>query len=196
MTRQKRCTSSPDRDSSSAGCIGPPPTRRLTSVSSSATRLVTSPSARIEASGPSRKRPLPSAWPRCVSITRVPVTPPISHPASIRWVRGSRDVMAAVSELRRRTGVQRVCLLGFRLGALLGALAAPDCEGVCGLMAIAPVVNGRRYLRELRTTRLAAMLGSAARPDARAVVGTWRDRRKLPRSQRLPAGARHALRSR
>src|SRR5256885_5371383 len=30
-----------------------------------------------------------------------------------------QDVAAAVSELRRQTGVQRVCLLGVRLGALL-----------------------------------------------------------------------------
>ena len=31
----------------------------------------------------------------------------------------SQDVVAAVEELRRHTGVDHVCLLGFRLGALL-----------------------------------------------------------------------------
>lgn len=71
-----------------------------------------------------------------------------------------RDVVEAVSELRRQTGVARVCLLGFRLGALLAALAAPNCDVVCGLMVIAPIVNGRRYVKELRTLRMAAMLGS------------------------------------
>ena len=39
-------------------------------------------------------------------------------------------------------------------------LEASRCEAVHGLILISPVINGRRYLRELRTTRLAASLGS------------------------------------
>ncbi len=42
------------------------------------------------------------------------------------WV---RDVAAAAAELRRRTGVPRVCLLGVRLGALLAMLAAAGMRG-------------------------------------------------------------------
>src|ERR1700733_11928241 len=38
----------------------------------------------------------------------------------------TRDVLAAAEELRLRTGVRRVCLLGFRLGALLATLAAQN----------------------------------------------------------------------
>lgn len=72
----------------------------------------------------------------------------------------SRDVVAAVAELQRRTGVERVCLLGVRLGALLATLAASQCKAVSALILIAPVISGRRYLRELRTTVLAASLGS------------------------------------
>src|ERR1700733_11830362 len=71
----------------------------------------------------------------------------------------SRDVLAAADELRRRTGVGRVCLLGFRLGALLATLAASESNSVSALIAIAPITTGRRYLRELRTTRMAASLG-------------------------------------
>lgn len=71
------------------------------------------------------------------------------------WV---EDVIAAAEELRRRTGVKRVCLLGVRLGALLATLAAARCDFVDELILIAPVVSGRRYLREMRTTRLAALL--------------------------------------
>src|SRR6202453_217969 len=71
----------------------------------------------------------------------------------------TRDVLAAADELRRRTGVGRVCLLGFRLGALLATLAASESNSVSALIAIAPIVTGRRYLRELRTTRMAASLG-------------------------------------
>ncbi len=72
----------------------------------------------------------------------------------------STDVVAAVEELQRHTGVQRVCLMGFRFGALLATLAADCCKSVSGLILIAPVISGKRYLRELRTTRLAAALGS------------------------------------
>lgn len=72
-----------------------------------------------------------------------------------------RDVLAAVDELRRRTGVTRVCLLGFRLGALLATLAAARSDCVDGLILVAPVISGPRYLRELRTTRLAALLRAA-----------------------------------
>jgi alpha-beta hydrolase superfamily lysophospholipase len=72
----------------------------------------------------------------------------------------SEDVVAGARELRKRTGVTRICLLGLRLGALLATLAAQRSADISGLILIAPVVGGRRYLRELRTTRLAAALGS------------------------------------
>ena len=80
-----------------------------------------------------------------------------------------QDVVAAVSELRRQTGVQRVCLLGFRLGALLAILAAAGSEAVEAVMVVAPVLSGRRYLRELRTTQLAAAEpGTVIRNDPQA----------------------------
>jgi len=69
------------------------------------------------------------------------------------------DILAAVGELRRRTGVERVCLLGFRLGALLATLAAVRSDTVDSLILIAPVIAGKRYVREMRTTRLASLLG-------------------------------------
>jgi pimeloyl-ACP methyl ester carboxylesterase len=69
------------------------------------------------------------------------------------------DVLAAVEELKLRTGVRDVCLLGFRLGALLAARATSESESVSGLISIAPITAGRRYLRELRTTRMAGALG-------------------------------------
>jgi alpha-beta hydrolase superfamily lysophospholipase len=74
------------------------------------------------------------------------------------WV---QDVIAAIAELRRVSGVERVCVLGFRLGALLAALAAERCKTVSALVLVAPIVSGKRYLRELRTARLAAALGSS-----------------------------------
>src|SRR5579883_313718 len=41
------------------------------------------------------------------------------------WIHNIAD---AVAELRRITGVSRVCLLGFRLGTLLALLAARECQ--------------------------------------------------------------------
>jgi alpha-beta hydrolase superfamily lysophospholipase len=73
----------------------------------------------------------------------------------------TRDIVSAVAELRRRTGVARVCLLGFRLGALLSILAARQCQ-VDALALIAPVLSGRKYLREARTAQLAAEAAEAA----------------------------------
>ena len=75
------------------------------------------------------------------------------------WI---QNVIAAVDALRSLSGVQRVYLLGFRLGALLAALASARCSAVAGLILIAPILSGRRYVRELRTMRLAASMGSKA----------------------------------
>ena len=72
----------------------------------------------------------------------------------------SSDVLAAVDELGRRTGVRHVCVLGIRLGALLATLAAAKCSDIRSLILISPIISGRRYLRDLRTTRLAALLGA------------------------------------
>ena len=83
----------------------------------------------------------------------------------------TQDVIAAVAELQRRTGVQRVYVLGFRLGALLAALAANECKAIAGLILISPIVSGRRYLRELRTTRMAGLIGTES-PDTQVSTGT------------------------
>lgn len=76
------------------------------------------------------------------------------------------DVVAAVSELQRRTGIQSVCLLGVRLGALLATMAARQCSAVKFLALIAPVISGRRYQKELRTTRLASLRKDYAEPSS------------------------------
>lgn len=82
----------------------------------------------------------------------------------------SQDVIAAVHELRRCTGVQRVCLLGFRLGAMLATLAATRTDAVHGLILVAPIMTGHRYLGEMRTTRLAASLGAAPAESTRGAA--------------------------
>src|ERR1700692_263283 len=42
----------------------------------------------------------------------------------------TKDVLAAIAELQRRTGVERVCLFGLRLGALLAVLGARQSKHV------------------------------------------------------------------
>lgn len=89
------------------------------------------------------------------------------------WVASVGD---AIDELRRRTGVKAVAVLGVRLGALLAALAAERRDDVVGLAAIAPVVSGRAYTRELRALQMAVSLGDppagATQPEGvQEVVG-------------------------
>ncbi len=73
----------------------------------------------------------------------------------------TRDVVVAAGELCRLTGVSRVIALGFRLGATLAVLAAERHAAIAGLVLVNPVVQGGRYLRELRAQRLAGALGAA-----------------------------------
>jgi alpha-beta hydrolase superfamily lysophospholipase len=78
------------------------------------------------------------------------------------WV---QSVNSAVQEARALTGASKILLVGARLGATLAALAGPTCDGVCALIAIAPIVKGRLFLRELQ------MLGTATEGAAAATDG-------------------------
>jgi alpha/beta superfamily hydrolase len=64
-----------------------------------------------------------------------------------RWL---ASIHAAAETLRRQSGVTHLCFLGIRLGATLAALAAAERTDMAGLVAIAPVVSGKAYVRELR----------------------------------------------
>lgn len=61
------------------------------------------------------------------------------------WV---ASVAAAIETLGRMTGARRFVVLGVRLGAALAAMAAVGRNDVAGIVAIAPVVSGRTFLRE------------------------------------------------
>ena len=123
----------------------------------------------------------------------------------------TRDIAHAVAELRRLTGVSRVCLLGFRLGALLAVLAGRECQ-VDAMALVAPVLSGKRYLREARTVQLAGEVGAAANsggaaaaavpdggPDAMEVSGYTLSEATLASLSRVdvsgapPAAAPHVL---
>jgi alpha-beta hydrolase superfamily lysophospholipase len=79
-----------------------------------------------------------------------------------RWAAWVASTHAAIDELRRLTGVKRVCLLGVRLGATIAATAASVRVDVSGLIAIVPVVSGRQWLREMNALEIA--MGFAGPP--------------------------------
>lgn len=83
------------------------------------------------------------------------------------WVESTRDACHA---LRKLAGVERIWLVGVRLGALVAALAAGDDNPakVAGLVAIAPVVSGKAHLRELGLLQMALGLGET--PASRNVI--------------------------
>ena len=64
-------------------------------------------------------------------------------------------------DLARQTGAERIVLAGVRLGATLAALAAASRTDVVGLVAIAPVVTGKAYVREARALQLQLQLAAA-----------------------------------
>ncbi len=56
------------------------------------------------------------------------------------------DIGAMVSELKQRAGVEEICLVGFRLGALLSVLAAGDL-GIQKMILCDPICNSKRYAK-------------------------------------------------
>ena len=59
------------------------------------------------------------------------------------------DVQQAMDELRARTGVEKLSLIGVRLGAALALLASQDRDDIESLALWDPIIWGRGYLREL-----------------------------------------------
>lgn len=72
-----------------------------------------------------------------------------------QWIVAGR---AAIGTLRNLSGQTQIALLGLRLGGLIASLVAEaeaaDCRPAAGLALLAPTLDGRRYLRELRTLAL------------------------------------------
>jgi len=89
------------------------------------------------------------------------------------------DISAAIDEVRREKGVQRVSLLGLRFGATLAALAAAGRDDVERLVLWEPVVHGARYLEE----------GWASHRSWAETFAAWR---RLPRAE-LPDGGDELL---
>ena len=99
------------------------------------------------------------------------------HTAPGRVTAWVESIGAAADELKRQTGVAKVILVGFRLGALLAPLAVERRDDVAGLVLLAPPASGKAYVREM--TVLSRMIDAAlpsgeadAEPfDGRTVAG-------------------------
>lgn len=80
------------------------------------------------------------------------------------------NVGDAASWLRESTGCEKVSLIGVRFGATLAALYAQDHE-VENLVMWAPIVSGKRYVRELKALSQAARLTANTGSEALEAVG-------------------------
>lgn len=72
--------------------------------------------------------------------------------------RSLESIATAIEELRTRSGVTRVALVGMRLGATLAALAGPQHPDVERVVLWEPLVNGAEYLEELKAWHSRNML--------------------------------------
>ena len=85
----------------------------------------------------------------------------------VRWQAWHASIRDAVSTLRTSGQVERVVLLGVGLGATLAATVAATDPEIAGGIAIAPIVNGKGWLRELQA--LQRVMGRAAPPEGFAL---------------------------
>jgi alpha-beta hydrolase superfamily lysophospholipase len=88
------------------------------------------------------------------------------------WV---ESICVAARELREQAGVAEVVAFGIRLGATLAMLAAQRAPGITGAILVNPVVEGRRYLRELKalaaTSAIAPVDADSSGQDIQEAAG-------------------------
>ena len=82
------------------------------------------------------------------------------------------DVEAAVQEIQDTSGASRVTVIGLRLGATLGAIAAArQIDGIDAVVLWDPVVSGSSYLRELLNTDSWTAAGPVPPPPRASLPG-------------------------
>jgi pimeloyl-ACP methyl ester carboxylesterase len=78
----------------------------------------------------------------------------------------TRDIAAAMDEVRETSGAPRIGLVGLRLGATLAALLAAERDDIERLVLWAPIRDGAAYLRELQAAQDAWLRDHAHRERA------------------------------
>lgn len=64
-----------------------------------------------------------------------------------------KSVDDAIAYMREEAGIERVVLVGLRLGGTLAALAAEGRDVIAATVLLAPIVAGRTYVREMMALR-------------------------------------------
>lgn len=79
------------------------------------------------------------------------------------------DISTAIDEIRRRSGLVRVCLVGLRLGGTLSVIAGAERGDIEGIVLWEPVVSGRAYIEELTTIHQDMLRDSYMEPKHRTI---------------------------
>ncbi len=61
----------------------------------------------------------------------------------------SDDILTAIGEIQKRSGLVSVCLVGLRIGATLALRIAAVCPHVVSLVLWEPVLKGKAYVKQL-----------------------------------------------
>jgi alpha/beta superfamily hydrolase len=84
----------------------------------------------------------------------------------------TRDLAAAIAEVKRRSGARRVALAGLRLGGSIAWLEASARDDVDALVAWDPVVDGQSYVEDLLALEQRWLADSSRVRTARRTPGT------------------------
>jgi pimeloyl-ACP methyl ester carboxylesterase len=68
-----------------------------------------------------------------------------------------QDISTSITELRSRTGIRQICLIGVRLGAALSFITAAEEDGITAVVLWDPVVSGNAYIEEIRLLQREAL---------------------------------------
>lgn len=74
------------------------------------------------------------------------------------------DISSATNELKHRCNPEKICLVGCRLGATLALLAGVEYGGFAAMTLWDPILNGRDYVRELRSQNRRMLRRSHVKP--------------------------------
>lgn len=64
----------------------------------------------------------------------------------VQWVKDAHD---AVEEIKKRSGIPSVCLIGLRIGATLALQAAVNCPHLKSIVLWEPVLEGKPFLKKM-----------------------------------------------
>ncbi|OED37073.1 hypothetical protein AB833_24860 [Chromatiales bacterium (ex Bugula neritina AB1)] len=81
-----------------------------------------------------------------------------------------RDTRAAVRIFTEKAGVEKVVLVGVRLGAVTAMMAAESIPEIAGVVLVSPVVDGTRFFNELVRGVQFSEISTASKPRTREEI--------------------------